>query len=264
MAPKKLHSSVGISQRSLRLHGTIARDLGVAIVSGRYKSGDILDGEIASSEQLRVSRTAYREAVRILAAKGLVESRPKVGTRVSPQEGWHLLDPDVLTWIFEGNPNDALLKALFELRRIVEPAATALAAARRTQRHLTAMRRALDGMAQHTLQVEAGRRADQEFHAALLHATGNAFLASLTKGIVTAVEETTIFKQRNSPLIRDPVPDHIKVYEAVAAGDQEAAHHAMNDLIGLAYLDTPIVNAAKLKPQKRSAAARRGVPAHTD
>jgi hypothetical protein len=55
--------------------------------------GDILDGEIDASDRLEVSRTAYREAVRILAAKGLVESRPKVGTRVSLPERWHLLDP---------------------------------------------------------------------------------------------------------------------------------------------------------------------------
>ena len=61
--------------------------------------GDILDGEIDASDRLEVSRTAYREAVSIVAAKGLVESRPKVGTRISLPERWHLLDPDVLSWI---------------------------------------------------------------------------------------------------------------------------------------------------------------------
>ena len=73
----------GTRARSLRLHGTIARKLGIEIVSGQYKPGDLLVGEIASSEQFEVSRTAYREAVRILAAKGLVDARPKVGTRTS-------------------------------------------------------------------------------------------------------------------------------------------------------------------------------------
>src|SRR5262249_35177768 len=114
MAPKKPLSRASEGQSPLRLHGTIARNLGVAIVSGVYQPGVILDGEVASSEQLKVSRTAYREAVRILAAKGLVESRPKVGTRVSPQEAWHLLDPDVLLWVFEGTPDESLLTALFE------------------------------------------------------------------------------------------------------------------------------------------------------
>ena len=240
MLDNRLIQAAGASRRALRLHGTIARDIGLAIVSGRYKPGATLDGEIESSEQLHVSRTAYREAVRILAAKGLVESRPKVGTRVSPEDHWHLLDPDVLAWIFSGDPTESQLKALFELRTIVEPSATALAATRRTDRHLAAMRQALDDMARHTLQVEAGRHADQEFHAALLHATGNPFLASLTKGVAAAVEATTIFKQRDNPLSRDPVPDHVKVYKAVAAQDSEGARQAMADLIGLAYLDTPI------------------------
>src|SRR5207253_8841526 len=57
--------------RTLRLHGTIARKLGISIVSGRYRPGDLLGGEIASSEQFAVSRTAYREAGRIRAATGL-------------------------------------------------------------------------------------------------------------------------------------------------------------------------------------------------
>ena len=81
--------------RALRLHGTIARKLGISILSGEYKPGDLLDSEIAASEQFAVSRTAYREAVRILAAKGLVDARPKVGTRINPQSKWNLLDPDV-------------------------------------------------------------------------------------------------------------------------------------------------------------------------
>ena len=69
-----------------RLHGSIARELGVAIVAGRIKPGETLDNEVDSSEQMSVSRTAYREAVRILAAKGLVASRPKRGTQVCPKE----------------------------------------------------------------------------------------------------------------------------------------------------------------------------------
>lgn len=151
-------------RKSLRLHGTIARDLGVLIVSGRYKPGDILNGEIDASDRLQVSRTAYREAVRILSAKGLVESRPKVGTRVSPQARWHMLDPDVLSWIFEFEPDDTLLSNLFELRKIVEPEAAALAAMRRSDAELQDMEKALEGMATHTLASEAGRLADQDFH----------------------------------------------------------------------------------------------------
>ncbi len=235
-APSK--SNARARRRSLRLHGTIARDLGVLIVSGKYQPGEILNGEIDASDRLRVSRSAYREAVRILAAKGLVESKPKVGTRVSQPEHWHLLDPDVLAWIFEFEPDEALLKSLFELRRIVEPQAAALAAKRRTEAHLHAMTEALEGMAGHTLASEAGRLADQAFHAALLNASGNPFLVSLTSGVGAAVSWTTIFKQRVGPLVRDPLPDHRRVYEAIKASDPVAAQRAMESLVDLALIDT--------------------------
>jgi DNA-binding FadR family transcriptional regulator len=227
-------------RKALRLHGSIAHDLGLLIVSGRYRPGHVLDGEIEASEQRKVSRTAYREAVRILAAKGLVHSRPRVGTRVSPVEQWHLLDPDVLSWVFSGEPEPEVLHGLFELRTIVEPAAAALAALRRNQHHLDSMRHALDAMSQHSLHVEEGRLADKQFHAALLLATANPFIVSLTNGVTAAVNALTEFKQRIEPLKRDPVPDHWRVYDAIAAKDAEGARAAMGELIRLAIMDTPI------------------------
>jgi DNA-binding FadR family transcriptional regulator len=234
-------------RKSLRLHGTIARDLGILIVSGRYKPGEVLNNEVAASDRLHVSRTAYREALRILAAKGLVESRPRTGTRVSDREKWHLLDPDVLSWIFEFEPDDELLYSLFELRKIFEPEAAALAAERRNDAQLARMAAALDGMATHTLAVEEGRVADQDFHAALLEASSNPFLTTLTTSVSAAVAWTTIFKQRNMPLRRDPVPDHQRVYDAIAASDPEAAHTAMAHLVDMAFLDTTRSRAPKLK-----------------
>jgi DNA-binding FadR family transcriptional regulator len=224
--------------KSLRLHGMIARDLGVGIVSGRYRTGDLLNNEIEASERLKVSRSAYREAIRILDAKGLVHSRPKVGTRVSAPESWHLLDPDVLSWIFESDPDETLLANLFELRRIVEPEAAALAASRRTREHLHGMKRALEGMAQHSLVTEAGRLADREFHSTLLRASSNAFLASLTSGIAAAITWTTMFKQRKNRLVRDPMPDHQRVYDAIEAADPVAAHKAMRVLVDEAFVET--------------------------
>src|SRR6185437_4778901 len=225
-------------RRALRLHGTIARDIGVRIVSGRIAPGRVLNGEIEASERLKVSRTAYREAVRILAAKGLIESRPKLGTRVSEPRHWHLLDPDVISWIFSATPDERLLSGLFELRTVVEPAAAALAAQRRTAEQLQVMRHALDTMATSSLAVQEGQDADGAFHRALLEASGNPFLASLTSGVAAAVTWTTIFKQRKRPLPRDPLPDHERVYEAVASRDATAARVAMAELVHLALLDT--------------------------
>ena len=226
--------------KALRLHGTIARDLGIAIVSGRYEPGDLLGGEIASSEQLAVSRTAYREAVRILSAKGLVESKPKVGTRVSAVDAWNMLDPDVLAWVFANEPNPELLNSLFELRKVIEPAAAGFAAMRRSKAHLKSMQNAVERMARYTLMTEAGRQADQDFHTVLLQATNNPYIAFLITGINAAVNTITIFKQREHLLPRDPVPDHARVLEAIAAKNVVRAQKAMRELIRLARADIPI------------------------
>ena len=238
--------------KTLRLHGTIARDLGIAITCGRYKPGDLLDGEVASSEKLSVSRTAYREAVRILSAKGLVESRPKIGTKVSPHNQWNMLDPDVLAWTFEGEPDLELLKSLFELRDIVESSAAALAATRRTPEQLDAMTDAIDRMARHTLATEAGRQGDADFHAWLLQASGNPFMISLTTGVQAAVNTTNMFKQRERPFIPDAVDDHRRVLDAIAYHDAKRAKEEMGALIQLALRDI----AAAVKAGAKTATAR--------
>lgn len=222
----------------MRIPGAIARELGIQIVSGYYKPGDVLHGEIDTSDRLQVSRSAYREAVRILVAKGLVGVQRKIGTRVNPRERWHLLDPDVLDWIFQSEPEDSLVENLFELRRIVEPEAAALAATRRSYTDLAAMAAALDGMVRHTLSSELGREADKAFHDALLRAGGNLFVASMTAGVGAAVKWTTLYKERHSGKLRDSIEDHRRVYEAVAAGDAAAARAAMARLVDLAFEDT--------------------------
>ncbi len=261
MRPKVLASpNTAERGKALRLHGTIARDIGVRIVSGRIAPGRVLNGEIEASERLNVSRTAYREAVRILAAKGLIESRPKLGTRVSEPRHWHLLDPDVISWIFSGTPDERLLSGLFELRTVVEPAAAALAAQRRSPEHLRSMRQALDTMGRRSLAAVEGRQADCAFHTALLEASGNPFLASLTSGVAAAVTWTTIFKQRKRPLPRDPLPDHERVYEAVASRDATAAHEAMAELVRLALLDTTGGNPVSPRGARRARQRSVGSP----
>ncbi|MCP5144806.1 MAG: FadR family transcriptional regulator [Gammaproteobacteria bacterium] len=221
-----------------RIHGSIARQLGVAIVSGKLKPGDTLDNEIDSSEQLEVSRTAYREAVRILAAKGLVASRPKLGTRINDRSNWQLLDPDVLSWFFESQPSQDFIVGLFELRMIIEPAAAAFAAERRTQADLAVMREALLNMERFGLADAEGQSADRDFHDAILAATRNPVLVSLTSSIGAAVRWTTIFKQRKRKLPRNPLVDHWRVFDAIAAGGADAARAAMEELVTLALEDT--------------------------
>jgi DNA-binding FadR family transcriptional regulator len=238
-------------RRALRVYGTIARDMGIAIVTGRWQPGHVLEGEVEASARLQISRTAYREALRMLSAKGLISSRPRTGTRVNSASEWHLLDPDVLSWLFSEAPQPEVLHSLFELRTIVEPAAAALAAQRRAPAHLDRMRRALDDMRRYTLHRAEGRRADQEFHAGLLAGTANPFVISLTKGVTAAVDSLTLFKLRLAKVKRDPVPDHLRVFEAIRDKDAEAAHEAMEILIRLAILDMPA--SQRPRPPGRSA-----------
>ncbi len=221
-----------------RLHGAMAHRLGVEILKGIYPSGSVLPNEVDNSESLHISRSAYREAIRILAAKGMVESRPKLGTRVTERSRWNILDPEVLGWMFETEPSESFIKGLFELRLITEPAAAELAARRRTDEQVEAMDRALLIMARETLATDAGRQADLDFHSTLIQATGNEALASLSSSIEAAVSWSTRFKQRHGPLQRDPVPEHRRVLEAIARGDTGAARWCMESLVRMALEDT--------------------------
>lgn len=221
-----------------RLRGAVAHYLGTAIVSGQIAPGERLTGEVANAEALNVSRSAYREAVQVLTAKGLVESRPKAGTRVLPRSRWNMLDPAVLAWAFSGEPDLEFVRDLFELRSVVEPAAARLAAERRDKADLKAMKDALAKMRRFTLATDAGRAADRDFHDALLQATHNNALVALSASIGAAVNWTTQFKQRARALPRDPLPDHVRVYDAIAAGDADLASDAMRVLVDLALEDT--------------------------
>jgi DNA-binding FadR family transcriptional regulator len=221
-----------------RRHGNAARKIGIAIVSGHYKEGEQLPIEMASSGQFGISRSAYREATRILSAKGMLTSRPKAGTIVSPRTSWNLLDPDVLAWHFESKPSKSIIEDLFELRMIVEPAAAALAARRRTDQHVFDLESALATMRRETLGSELGRAADHRFHETILIATGNEVMRSLSSGIGAAIRWTTLYKQRERALPRDPIPDHKRVLEAIAAQDSDAARSAAVTLLLLAQEDT--------------------------
>lgn len=222
---------------ALRLHSSIARDLGIGIAAGRLRPGDTLAGEIEAAEQLEVSRTAYREAIRILAAKGMVESRTKTGTRVSPRERWHILDPELLGWFLETKPTEGFVRDLFEVRMMVEPYAAALAAAHHGKADLAAMTDALDTMERLGLGSEEGRAADRAFHRQVLMATRNEMIAALSSSVCAAVSWTTHFKARAQKVPRDPIAEHRAVLDAIAAREPERARAEMGELVRLALRD---------------------------
>ena len=223
-----------------RLRESVAQQLAVLILSGKLPEGHAFPGEVEYAAQIGISRSALREAFRILAAKGLVEGRPKAGTRVTPRRQWSLLDPDLLAWQFKAEPSLKFLRDLFELRMVVEPGAAALAAARRTDAQVRQMGEALERMAQHGLATEAGRHADQQFHMIMLEATQNDAIIALASSIMSAIAWTTLYKQRKRALPRDPMPEHRALFEAIARADSDQAREAMAELVRLALRDTEI------------------------
>ncbi|KEQ53645.1 GntR domain protein [Sphingobium chlorophenolicum] len=229
-----------VAEGSLRIHQAIARQLGTAILTGVHKPGELFEGEIEASERLRVSRTAYREAVRILVAKGMLESRPKAGTRVLPRARWNVLDPEMLGWMFAGEPDRTFIRDLFELRGVIEPAAAELAARRRTDEQLAVMAQALEEMEAKGLSDPEGRAADRRFHHAILVATQNDALVALASSVGAAVGWTTTFKHRRNPSPRDPLPDHKAVHQAIASRDTAAARNGMMELLRRAMADMDI------------------------
>jgi DNA-binding FadR family transcriptional regulator len=218
-----------------RLHGSLARRLAIDILNGTYKPGDILPFQIDSSEALNISRTPYREALKILSAKGLIESKPKRGTLVCERSRWNLLDPEVMGWMFETTPSNEFMDGLFELRLINEPAA---AAERRSEEEVVRLKNALDIMGRETLATETGRLADLEFHKVLLLATRNEVLISLNSSIAAAIAWTTRLKSTDPADARNSWPDHARVFEAVAAKNARDARWAMESLVRFAREDT--------------------------
>jgi DNA-binding FadR family transcriptional regulator len=237
MGQKAMSKAKNDGREGLRIHQAIARQVGTAILTGQYAPGDVLGGEIEASERLGVSRTAYREAIRMLIAKGLIESKPKAGTHVLPRRRWNVLDPDMLAWMFAEEPDPEFVRDLFELRGIIEPEAAALAAVRREDEHIAAMEAALAGMREHGLATALGQAADQEFHSTMLEAAGNTALTSLIGSVGAAVRWTTHFKQSHSPVPRNSLPQHEAVHDAIVAGCPELARAAMHELLRLARAD---------------------------
>ena len=101
-------------------------------MSGELRPGATLPNSTDLARQLSIARPAMREAIKLLAGKGLLESTPRRGTVVRPRQAWNCLDEDVLSWQLRDTPNAAFMRDLYELRRIVEPEAAACAAIRAT------------------------------------------------------------------------------------------------------------------------------------
>jgi len=221
------------------MHGQVVDHLGQSIVAGRLAPGEVID--LAALEQrLGASRSVVREAVRVLADKGLVNARPKRGTVVLGRESWSLLDPDLLRWQYESRTDTAFLSNLAEVRSIIEPAAAGLAAVRRTDDDLVVLRDALQQMEDPAVLPEAIVLADLAFHRGLLLATHNDLVQRMELVIETALRSRDELVHQSEG-VENSAPAHRTVLEAVEGGDPEAAQAAMEQLLALAVQDESLV-----------------------
>lgn len=218
--------------RSKRPKMMVAEALAARILRGEYPAGEAIPPEGQLLSEFGVSRTCMREALQVLGAKGLVVSKPRVGTTVAEPIYWNYLDADVLRWRQGVVSRDVLVPELFALRRMIEPEAAALAAANIDDRSLTALQEAIFKMARGNGERTPGTiEADVSFHRILLAASGNVLLS----GFGAVVEEAlrTSIWITSDPENREPfaLDMHIAVYEAVREGRSAAAHARMTALL---------------------------------
>jgi GntR family galactonate operon transcriptional repressor len=232
--------------------GAVVSALGAAIVRGEIAAGTVLPAEPELAERYGAGRSVVREAVKILAAKGLLTVRPRHGTQVRPQLEWSLLDSDVLGWMRSGKGFDrALLLALEETREIIEPEAAALAATRATPEDLARIAAALADMEAGQEDPQAAIAADKRFHLSILAATHNPILRSFRSAIDTILSAMFDF---TVDVFAGNLANHAAVAEAIATGNPEAAREAMRRVLGYTrghMLTSPNLAGTK-KPQNKA------------
>ncbi|AHG21902.1 GntR family transcriptional regulator [Chania multitudinisentens RB-25] len=211
------------ANRGLNLQ--IARDIARKILSGSLRQGDILPSETELCEQFGVSRTALREALKSLSSKGLLESRPKIGTRVKQRSFWNILDVQLLEWMEGMEATEDMYYQFLEFRRALEPHATALAAVNATKEQrieLSKIFRELCYTAEH-FDPESWVNIDTQFHRMIFIASGNCFYMPFGNVLTTVFKWFISYSSKEGGMCLE---DHRIIYEAIMSGDENASYQA--------------------------------------
>jgi DNA-binding FadR family transcriptional regulator len=232
---------------SAALHGQVAHEIGRRIVSGAVAEGTYLPRESELAASYGVSRQAVREALKVLAAKGLVTSRRRAGTRVTPRQSWNLLDPDVLAWHPAGAIDPVFLNDLVELRRLIEPAAAAFAAKRGDPEHVAAIGAVMGRMqaAVNGDDADGYRASDAEFHFAIFTASGNILIERLSSILGPLYDFSFRVQMQAGGTLRQAIDLHIAVHDAIVAGDTTRARRAMERILSKASSEIATVKVRK-------------------
>lgn len=203
------------------------------ITSGEWAVGSVIPTEHELAESFGVSRSAIRESLRTLKAKGIVESRQKAGTRVLPRFSWNMLDGEVLAWILSLSTAANWFEKLMQVRMIVEPAAAAVAAEVATDNQIAAIERAYRQMDAAGSDVEAFREPDLEFHRAVLSATQNEFLIAFGHLVEASLSVSMDASTRSPGAPRRSLGLHRKILDGIWERDPERARTATVELLTL-------------------------------
>ena len=222
------------------LHTRIAGVVGSRIVRGELPSGTVLPNEAALGREFGVSRTALREAVRVLAGKGLVEVRRKTGTRVLPRSEWNVLDYSVLSWHFTGSGVPAGIEDLLELRRIIEPAVARLAAERAEPQDVAQIEIAMADMRDARGNSAATIEPDLHFHLFLLDASHNSFMRPFGALIRAALTASFRLTNANPAAYRRSLQHHQAVVDAIRLKKPKRAEAAMHRLLARTSKDVQV------------------------
>ena len=207
------------------MHARIVRDLGMRIVGGQFKPGDRLPGEAGLLADYEVSRPVLREATRVLVAKGLVVSRQRAGAIVRPRNEWHLLDPDVLYWLIQSQPQAEFVETLLTVRRVFEPATAALAAKVASDAALRGIAEAYAGMEAATTAAEL-LEPDLAFHRRIAEATNNDLLAYIGNMLSLALRESIRLSSKHPNTHALSLPRHKAILTALLNRDPLGARQA--------------------------------------
>lgn len=210
-------------------HSLAAVAIGQRIVAGEWPAGATIPTEADLSREFSVSRTSMREAIKLLCGKGLLTALPRVGTIVRPQQDWNRLDVDVLAWQAHRGLTPQAIADLFELRRMIEPEAAALAAERAGDAEIAAILAARDriGSPDKAQSIEG----DVQFHRLVIEATHNPFLASFSPAIEACLAAS--FRVSRADILAQfhILPMHDAIAQAIAARDGAGARAAVVKLL---------------------------------
>ena len=222
----------GTMIRRERLFDQLTRQIALGIMRGTIGNGESgLSTEGDLCRHFSVSRTILRESVKVLAAKGLIELRPKTGIRVRPRDEWNLVDPDLLSWLCEAGVDEDFVRDLCDVRLIVEPAAAELAAARATDKEVEAILHWYQLIESNADHEEARLEADRNFHATIFTACHNVFLTQMNTTVGVALRATQQIGVHLPEVMEESMRAHKEVADAIAKHDRAAARAAMERLV---------------------------------